>query len=529
MNDLLRPAMYEAWHGILPVSPRALVAPCSPAEVVGPVCETGDTFARDRALPALGPGELVAILDAGAYGAAMSSTYNMRPLAAEVLVDGARFAVVRDRQDHAALLAGVRVPPWLENTRMRSREGAPNASLAGASPPAGARGAALGGGVAAALAGARAARAASSSWRCSACRPCCPGRGTCCCWPASPPGSAPWSGAASGISARPTTRRPSGGWNATPASATGRWRRWPTGRRRPGDDPATLAFWRVHQARAAAQLAKLRVGAPRPGLPARDPVALRAALGLALVAALAVAGGEAPERLRRALLPEFERPAPAPSQRLEAWVTPPAYTGAAPVFLNPAGGAATVPQGSRLQVAVSGGSGAPPLLSTDAGDVPFRALDGAQLPGRNAARDRQPARRAAREPGPRRLDPVRAGRRAAHRRLRRAAGPRPAGPGRAAALAGGRRLGPRLPPRRGAAQGPAGRAAAHARTLAARRQPEQARARHRPARPVGPSLGRAGGGVPAGRPRRRRSGGPVRGRRPSPCRSAPSTTPSRGG
>jgi diaminopimelate decarboxylase len=115
MNDLLRPAMYEAWHGILPVSPRALVAPCSPADVVGPVCETGDTFARDRALPVLDPGAPVAILDAGAYGAAMSSTYNMRPLAAEVLVDGARFAIVRDRQDHAALLAGVRVPPWLEN------------------------------------------------------------------------------------------------------------------------------------------------------------------------------------------------------------------------------------------------------------------------------------------------------------------------------------------------------------------------------------------------------------------------------
>ena len=116
MNDLLRPAMYEAWHGILPVSPAALVAPCSPADVVGPVCETGDTFARSRDLPSLDTGSLVALLDAGAYGAVMSSTYNMRPLAAEVLVDGARFAVVRDRQDHAALLAGVRVPPWLENT-----------------------------------------------------------------------------------------------------------------------------------------------------------------------------------------------------------------------------------------------------------------------------------------------------------------------------------------------------------------------------------------------------------------------------
>ena len=113
MNDLLRPAMYDAWHGILPVSPRALVAPCAPADVVGPVCETGDTFARGRALPALEAGALVALLDAGAYSAAMSSTYNMRPLAAEVLVDGARFAVVRDRQGYDALLAGVRVPPWL--------------------------------------------------------------------------------------------------------------------------------------------------------------------------------------------------------------------------------------------------------------------------------------------------------------------------------------------------------------------------------------------------------------------------------
>jgi diaminopimelate decarboxylase len=114
MNDLVRPAMYEAWHGILPVSPVALVAPLSPAEVVGPVCETGDTFVRDRALPAMEPGALVAFLDTGAYGSVMSSTYNARPLAAEVLVDGGRFAVVRDRQGYEALLAGQRLPPWLE-------------------------------------------------------------------------------------------------------------------------------------------------------------------------------------------------------------------------------------------------------------------------------------------------------------------------------------------------------------------------------------------------------------------------------
>ncbi|MFH5923483.1 diaminopimelate decarboxylase [Roseomonas xinghualingensis] len=116
MNDLVRPAMYEAWHGILPVAPDALHAPLSPADVVGPVCETGDTFTRGRALPDLPPGALVAFLDAGAYGATMSSTYNARPLAAEVLVDGARWAVTRPRQTHEALLANQLVPDWLGTT-----------------------------------------------------------------------------------------------------------------------------------------------------------------------------------------------------------------------------------------------------------------------------------------------------------------------------------------------------------------------------------------------------------------------------
>ncbi|MGG5819255.1 diaminopimelate decarboxylase [Falsiroseomonas sp. HW251] len=113
MNDLVRPAMYEAWHGIIPVSPGDYAAPVSPCDVVGPVCETGDTFARNRGLPPLEPGSLVAFLDAGAYGAAMSSTYNARPLAAEVLVDGDRLAVVRARQTQEALLAGQSVPDWL--------------------------------------------------------------------------------------------------------------------------------------------------------------------------------------------------------------------------------------------------------------------------------------------------------------------------------------------------------------------------------------------------------------------------------
>lgn len=112
MNDLVRPAMYEAWHGIVPVAPADFAATVSPADVVGPVCETGDTFARNRGLPMLEPASLVAFLDAGAYGAAMSSTYNARPLAAEILVDGNRFAVVRERQEESALLAGQHIPEW---------------------------------------------------------------------------------------------------------------------------------------------------------------------------------------------------------------------------------------------------------------------------------------------------------------------------------------------------------------------------------------------------------------------------------
>ncbi len=113
MNDLLRPAMYDAWHGIVAVSPADAVAPLAPTDVVGPVCETGDTFARQRLLPAFPPGALVAILDAGAYGSVMSSTYNARPLAAQVMVDGERWAVTRSRQPVEALWAAETVPDWL--------------------------------------------------------------------------------------------------------------------------------------------------------------------------------------------------------------------------------------------------------------------------------------------------------------------------------------------------------------------------------------------------------------------------------
>ena len=113
MNDLLRPALYDAWHGIVPVSAADAARPTTPADVVGPVCETGDTFARGRALPGLAPHARVAILDTGAYGSVMSSTYNARPLAAEVLVDGGRWSAIRARQPVEALWADERVPEWL--------------------------------------------------------------------------------------------------------------------------------------------------------------------------------------------------------------------------------------------------------------------------------------------------------------------------------------------------------------------------------------------------------------------------------
>jgi diaminopimelate decarboxylase len=85
----------------------------APADIVGPVCETGDTFARGRLLPLLRRNARVAILDAGAYGSVMSSTYNARPLAAEVMVDGDRWAVIRERQTHEALWQSESVPEFL--------------------------------------------------------------------------------------------------------------------------------------------------------------------------------------------------------------------------------------------------------------------------------------------------------------------------------------------------------------------------------------------------------------------------------
>ena len=104
MNDLLRPALYSAWQAIIPVEPRAVGEPHR-YDVVGPICETGDFLGKDRELN-IEPGDLLAVRSAGAYGFAMSSNYNSRPRAAEVMVDGGRFQVVRRRETVAELYAG---------------------------------------------------------------------------------------------------------------------------------------------------------------------------------------------------------------------------------------------------------------------------------------------------------------------------------------------------------------------------------------------------------------------------------------
>lgn len=111
MNDLIRPALYDAWHDVLPVMDPAL-AETGPADLVGPVCETADTFARARTMPPLPEGALVAIMGAGAYGAVQASQYNTRCQVPEVLVDGAQFALVRRRPSFDEILSQDVDPAW---------------------------------------------------------------------------------------------------------------------------------------------------------------------------------------------------------------------------------------------------------------------------------------------------------------------------------------------------------------------------------------------------------------------------------
>ncbi|MGB1033711.1 MAG: diaminopimelate decarboxylase [Primorskyibacter sp.] len=113
MNDLIRPAMYEAHHDIVPVTEPVPGTEQAPMDIVGPVCESGDTFAKGRNMPPLSDGDLVAFRSAGAYGAVMSSEYNTRPLIPEVLVSEDQFAVVRPRPTFDEIINRDTIPPWL--------------------------------------------------------------------------------------------------------------------------------------------------------------------------------------------------------------------------------------------------------------------------------------------------------------------------------------------------------------------------------------------------------------------------------
>jgi diaminopimelate decarboxylase len=113
MNDLIRPAMYGAWHDIVPVVEPAPGVEQAPYDIVGPVCETGDTFAKQRQMPPVAAGDLVAFRSAGAYGAVMASEYNTRPLIPEVLVKADQFAVIRARPTFDEIINRDTVPQWV--------------------------------------------------------------------------------------------------------------------------------------------------------------------------------------------------------------------------------------------------------------------------------------------------------------------------------------------------------------------------------------------------------------------------------
>ena len=339
MNDLVRPAMYDAWHGIVPVSAADAAGPVAAADVVGPVCETGDTFARDRSLPLLGAQALVAILDAGAYGAVMSSTYNARPLAAAALVDGTRYAVISPRSgDRRAVVAGASArmafgrsgqkPLKRRDQGQRSRLPRRFVRWRRAArlllifeaiwpvlwPPAGI----LGVYFCAALLGLplRLGRplntllllgdvALAAIWL---------GVGV---WRIRWPDDAAARQRlqhASGLAHDPITAL-----EDTPAQT----------------DAASVAVWQVHRQRSIAAARRLRLRLPWPWLARRDRIAFRGGLVAALLVCAWVAGPAARARLDAAFTFDFAllRGGAVTPPAITAWATPPAYTGRAPLLL----------------------------------------------------------------------------------------------------------------------------------------------------------------------------------------------------
>lgn len=151
-----------------------------------------------------------------------------------------------------------------------------------------------------------------------------------------------------------------------------------------GTDAVTQAIWQTHLARAIRQVGALRVGPPHPGLPARDPRALRAGLIVALVVGLGVAGADAPGRLAIAFVPDFATSTHGPGLQVQGWITPPPYTQLAPSFLKPEGGAIAVPAGAKLTLSVTGTNTAPTARFAGAAaalPIKIRALDPTSFQG----------------------------------------------------------------------------------------------------------------------------------------------------
>ncbi len=141
---------------------------------------------------------------------------------------------------------------------------------------------------------------------------------------------------------------------------------------RPADaasDPATAALWQAHTRRAADQVARLRAGWPHPGIPQRDVWAARAALAVLIAAGLVVAGADTPGRLLRSVWPGLPDAAAAPAPQLQAWLTPPAYTGVPPIFLHPGEAPPPIPAGSHLTVNLTGGAAVPTMSYRRPGDA----------------------------------------------------------------------------------------------------------------------------------------------------------------
>ena len=358
MNDLIRPAMYDAHHDIVSVTEAASTVRY---DVVGPVCESSDMFARDCALPELKAGDLVAIMTAGAYGAVMSSAYNARPPAPEVLVNAGAWSVVRPRMSIDALVQQDRLRPG-----SRADESERYVSVA------------------------RLAILWERLWRAS--------------WPAT------------GILGLFVAAALFGAFEFMPQGlhrdllflvvfATGAFLhrnlkdfalpRWEDGARRVErdsrlvhrpitesqdrlavgmGDAAAEELWSAHLRRLLARIENLRVRLPSPGLQSRDPHAARFAVLLLLIAGAVVAGREAPKRLALAFTPDAGTNSSTAS--LDAWINPPAYTGQAPVYLqHPVDSDApiAVPAGSQLVLRVHAAHGLPNLaLEPEPGDAPVK-------------------------------------------------------------------------------------------------------------------------------------------------------------